>query len=110
REVYPWLSLQMVPVIAFLAWRAGGPGNLDWAIPTFVLTSLYTLTAGPVMVLFAWRLAAPEIRRRRRWFVAYLVASTLFYTELKNLISRVAHLKELMGERQWIVTPRERST
>ncbi|MBC6445588.1 glycosyltransferase family 2 protein [Actinokineospora xionganensis] len=110
REVYPWLSLQMVPVIAYLAWRAGGPANLDWAIPTFVLTSLYTLTAGPVMVLFAYRLAAPEIRRRRRWFVAYLVVSTLFYTELKNLISRVAHLKELMGERQWIVTPRERSS
>lgn len=110
REVYPWLSLQMVPVVAFLAWRAGGPANLDWAIPTFVLTSLYTLTSGPVMVVFAWRLAAPEIRRRRGWFVAYLVVSTLFYTELKNLISRVAHIKELVGERQWIVTPRERPT
>ncbi|RZS32634.1 cellulose synthase/poly-beta-1,6-N-acetylglucosamine synthase-like glycosyltransferase [Herbihabitans rhizosphaerae] len=107
REVYPWLSLQMFPVIAYLAWRAGGPQNLDWAIPTFVLTSLYTLSAGPVMVLFAWRLAAPEVREKRWWFAAYLVVSTLLYTELKNLVSRVAHLKELAGERRWVVTPRQ---
>ncbi|WP_091457786.1 glycosyltransferase family 2 protein [Actinokineospora iranica] len=107
RELYPWLSVQMIPVVAFLAWRAGGPQNLDWAIPTFVLTSLYTLSAGPVMVLFSWRLAAPEIRKNKRWFVAYLFVSTFFYTEMKNLISRVAHIKELLGERQWIVTPRQ---
>jgi hypothetical protein len=35
-----------------------------------------------------------------------VVVSTLFYTEMKNLISRVAQVKELLGERQWIVTPR----
>ncbi|WP_419992475.1 glycosyltransferase [Streptomyces boninensis] len=107
REAYPWLSLQMMPVLAFLIWRSGGAERLDWVIPTFLLTSLYTLSAGPATVLFAWRLAPPELRRRRAWFVMYACVSALIYTELKNLISRVAHIKELSGERQWIVTPRQ---
>lgn len=106
REVYPWLSLLIFPVMAFLIWRAGGIGELDWTIPTFLLTSLYTISAGPATVLFTWRLAAPEIRRNRVWFLAYLFFSILFYTEMKNLISRTAQLKELSGERQWVVTPR----
>ena len=33
-------------------------------------------------------------------------ANLFFYTELKNLIARVAHLKQLRGEHQWVVTPR----
>lgn len=106
REIYPWLSLLIFPVLAFLIWRAGGIGRLDWTIPTFLLTSLYTMSAGPATVLFTWRLAAPEIRKHRVWFLGYLFFSTLFYTELKNLISRTAQLKELSGERQWVVTPR----
>ncbi|HEX9441235.1 MAG TPA: hypothetical protein VF909_16235, partial [Roseiflexaceae bacterium] len=45
------------------------------------------------------------IRRRRRWFVFYLLASFLFYTPFKNLIAMVAQIKEALGERQWKVTP-----
>jgi len=29
--------------------------------------------------------------------------------EFKNLIARVAHIKEFMRERRWIVTPRARA-
>ena len=107
RECYPWISVLMYPVVAFLAWRAGGVDRLDWLIPTFLLTSAYTLSSGPVVTVFAWRMAAPGVRERRAWFLAYVVVATLFYTEMKNLISRVAHIKELVGERQWIVTPRK---
>lgn len=106
REVYPWLSIQMIPLLTFLAWREGGPGRLDWWITVFVLTSLFTLTVGPGQVLFAHRLAAPEIRRRKAWFVAYLLLSSLAYTEWKNVIARVAQVKEVVREREWKVTPR----
>ncbi|HWH32867.1 MAG TPA: hypothetical protein VNU01_09375, partial [Egibacteraceae bacterium] len=58
--------------------------------------------------VFAYRLADPEIRRHRGWFLWYLLAAGLFYTELKNVIARVAQFKELMGERVWRVTPRSR--
>ena len=34
------------------------------------------------------------------------MANLFFYTEFKNLIARVAHLKQLRGEHQWVVTPR----
>jgi hypothetical protein len=32
--------------------------------------------------------------------------SFVFYAEYKNLIARVAQMKEIMRERQWKVTPR----
>ena len=60
----------------------------------------------PAASLAAWRLATPELREHPRWFVYAAVANLFFYTELKNLIARVAHLKQLRGEHQWVVTPR----
>ncbi|GAA1951202.1 glycosyltransferase family 2 protein [Amycolatopsis minnesotensis] len=107
REVYPWLSIQMIPVVAFIFWRDGGFGKMDWFVPVFVLCTIYTLSSGPSQVLFAWRLAAPDVRKHPRWFLAYLVVSTFFYTEFKNHVARVAQIKELTGERKWAITPRQ---
>jgi cellulose synthase/poly-beta-1,6-N-acetylglucosamine synthase-like glycosyltransferase len=106
REVYPWLSLQVVPLLGFFSWKAGSAGQLNWFIPIFVLTTLYTLSVGPGQTYFAWRVATTEVRGRPGWFLRYLVVSTFFYTEMKNLISRVAQIKEAVGERQWTVTTR----
>lgn len=110
REIYPWISLQMFPVVAFLAYKAGGVFRLDWLLPLFVLTSAFTLSVGPGQVVFARRLAAPDIRRQRGWFLRYLLVSSFFYTEYKNVIARVSQLKELSGEREWKVTPRTAPT
>ena len=106
REIYPWISLQMFAIIAFYAYKAGGPDRLDWFMPIFVLTTLFTLSTGPWQTLFAWKLAAAEVKQHRGWFLLYLVVSSLFYTELKNVISRVAQIKELMREAKWRITPR----
>jgi CheY-like chemotaxis protein len=103
REVYPWLSLQVFPLVAYWVWRGDA---LDWRVPIFVLTTLFTLTVGPAQTLLAYRLAHPDIRAHRRWFLGYLGAATLHYTELKNVIARLAQLKELLRERAWKVTPR----
>ena len=105
RELYPWLSVQVYPVIAFWVWHKGA-GSLNWFVPVFVLTSLFTLATGPGQTYFAYRLASPEVRRRRGWFVFYLVVTSVFYAEFKNLIARVAQVKEAMRERDWRVTPR----
>jgi DNA-binding response OmpR family regulator/cellulose synthase/poly-beta-1,6-N-acetylglucosamine synthase-like glycosyltransferase len=106
RELYPWLSLQILPLLVFFAWKAGSVARLDWLIPIFVLTTLFTLSVGPGQTYFARRLAVPEIRAHRGWFAWYLAVSTLFYTEMKNMIARVAQLKEMVGERKWTVTKR----
>lgn len=106
REVQPWLTLQILPVLLFSMWREGGPLAMDWAVPVCVLAMLFTLSAGVVQAVFAWRLAVPELRRRRRWFWSYLLVSTVFYSHFKNMVARHAHLKEALGERQWRVTPR----
>ncbi len=106
REAYPWLALQILPLVAFFAWREGGVNELDWLVPLFVLTTLFTLSVGPGQTVFARKLGALEIRRQRFWFLRYLIISSFFYTEFKNVIARVAQLKEFSGEREWKVTPR----
>jgi cellulose synthase/poly-beta-1,6-N-acetylglucosamine synthase-like glycosyltransferase len=105
REIYLCLSVQMVPIIAFWLWRYGFD-SLHWFVPLFVLTSLFTASTGPGLACLSMLVAAPEIRRRRRWFFFYL-AAVFPYGSLKNLVVVIAQIKELMGERQWVVTPRD---
>jgi cellulose synthase/poly-beta-1,6-N-acetylglucosamine synthase-like glycosyltransferase len=104
RELYPWISLQTFPILAF--WMLRGSPPVSWFVPVFVGTTLFTFSAGLVQAWTAWRLSAPELRKRGRWFVLYGLVSQLFYMEYKNIVTRTAHLKEGMRERRWKVTPR----
>lgn len=105
-QIVPWVTIQVIPILGFAAWRDDGLGRLDWLVPLFVLLSLFTVSVGGAQVIFAYGLGDPRIRRHRGWFVLYAIHSMLWYGELKNLIARVAQLKEVVGERQWRVTPR----
>ncbi|MGI5471582.1 glycosyltransferase [Streptomyces sp. CA-132043] len=106
REVQPWLTLQMWPILLYSVWKAGGPAGLDWTVPVCLLAMVCTLSAGLLQAAFALRLAAPELRRRRGWFWSYAVLSTFFYTHFKNTLARQACMKEALGDRRWRVTPR----
>ncbi len=105
-QLVPWVTVQVVPILAFDAWRDRGFSRLDWTVPLFVLLSIFTFSVGPAQAIFAYALGNPQVRRHRRWFAMYALHSMLWFGELKNLICRVAQLKELCGERQWRVTPR----
>ena len=105
-QVVPWITIQVIPILGFTAWRQNGFGHLDWLIPLFVLLSIFTLSVGLAQTVFAYVLGDPRIRKHRGWFVLYAIHSTLWFGEFKNVIARVAHLKELTGERQWRITPR----
>jgi CheY-like chemotaxis protein/cellulose synthase/poly-beta-1,6-N-acetylglucosamine synthase-like glycosyltransferase len=106
REIYPWLSSQMFPIIAFWVWKYHGMDKVNWLIPIFVLTSLFTLSVGPGQTFLAYLRAEKEIKDHKSWFFWYLLCSSIFYTEFKNIIARVAQIKEIMGERSWRITPR----
>ena len=103
REVYPWIVMSAWPLLGFLAWRDGG---LDFASPIFLAATAFVTLSGPLQTLTAWRLAAPELRQHPRWFAFAALANVVAYVEFKNVIGRVAHLKQLRGERRWVVTPR----
>lgn len=106
REAFPWISLQIFPLVAFWAWRAGGLDRLDWFVPLLFALTAATLATGPGQIAFTWVLADRAHRARPGWFLFYVLASFFFYSEYKNLLSRVAQLKEALGERAWKVTPR----
>lgn len=109
RELYPWVSLQILPLIAWWAVEAGSLARIDWFVPLFVVTTLFTLGTGPGQIFFTYQLADPQLRRHGSWFGFYLVTSTLFYAGLKNAWNRIAHWKEWRGETAWNVTPRVRT-
>ncbi len=106
RELYPWIANQMVPIVIFWTIKYGGLDRIDWLVPIFVLTTIFTLGTGPAQTLLAWRLANRDIRRHAGWFLYYLVMSSLFYTAFKNLIAVVAQVNEALQQRRWKVTPR----
>ena len=106
REVYPWIANQMFPIIIFWTLKFGGLNRIDWLVPIFVMTTIFTLGTGPAQTVLAWRLAHRDIRRHPGWFLYYLVMSSLFYTGFKNLIASVAQINEAMQQRKWMVTPR----
>jgi hypothetical protein len=99
--------MQIYPLIAFWVVKYGGLEKINWLIPIFVLTTLFTLSVGPGQAIFAYMVSTDEIKKHKGWFVYYLIMTSLFYSEFKNLIARVAQIKELFGERDWRVTPRE---
>ena len=105
-QLVPWITVQVLPILAFTAWRDGGLSDFNLLIPLFVLLTIFTISVGLAQTVFAYLLSDSQIRRHRWWFVLYAINSMLWYGEFKNVISRVAQLKELIGERQWRVTPR----
>ena len=56
REAYPWISLQIFPLVAFWIYRGD---VLDWTVPIFLATTIFTATVGPGQVGFAYRFAHP---------------------------------------------------
>jgi cellulose synthase/poly-beta-1,6-N-acetylglucosamine synthase-like glycosyltransferase len=105
RELFPWFSIQVVPILCFWIYDWGFE-NINWLVPIFVATTLYTAATGPGTVWFTYKLADPSIKRHKGWFGRYLYESFFFYTPFKNLLSRWSHVKEMMRERVWRVTPR----
>jgi cellulose synthase/poly-beta-1,6-N-acetylglucosamine synthase-like glycosyltransferase len=105
REIFPWIALQMFPIIAFWVVTRGFT-RIDWFVPFFVMTTLFTLGTGPGQSILVKRCAVPDIRDRRGWIPWYALVAFVFYTEFKNLIARIAQVKEFMNERAWKVTPR----
>jgi cellulose synthase/poly-beta-1,6-N-acetylglucosamine synthase-like glycosyltransferase len=106
REVFPWISLQIFPIVAYWAWQAGGLDKLNWFVPILFMLTAATLATGPGQILFTWTLADRAHRKHPSWFLSYLAISFIFYSEYKNLLSRVAQIKEGLKERAWKVTPR----
>jgi cellulose synthase/poly-beta-1,6-N-acetylglucosamine synthase-like glycosyltransferase len=97
-QVYPWVAGQMFPLLAF--WTVTGR-PLHW-VPLFVLTTVFTLAAPLVRLLFVWRVAVCPTWKQ-------FVLSALFsfpYSELRNAAVRTAQVRELLGDRPWKVTPR----
>jgi cellulose synthase/poly-beta-1,6-N-acetylglucosamine synthase-like glycosyltransferase len=105
-QLVPWVTVQVVPILAFSAWRHGGISSFNFLIPLFVLLTIFTLSVGVAQTVFAFLLSDASIRQHRRWFVVYALHSMIWFGEFKNVISRVAQLKEVSGESQWRITPR----
>lgn len=109
RELYPWISLQVLPLLCFLVYKNNAFVAFNWLDVIYLGTTLFTFLCGPIQTLFAFIRAHRRVKRKVGWWWFYLVFAVLFYTEFKNVVARVAHIKEFMREKAWMVTPRMQS-
>lgn len=107
REIFPWLASLMWPTLAFVVWRDSGLPDFELVL---ALITLFTVSTGPIMVAFAYQVATAEITQRTSWWWRYLLFSVFFYQEFKNLIVRIAHMRHLLRQDEWVVTPRGNAT
>jgi cellulose synthase/poly-beta-1,6-N-acetylglucosamine synthase-like glycosyltransferase len=105
REIYPWVSMQVWPLVAYRLTHPL-PGHHALTVPLFLAATLLTMAVGPAQTFFAYTRSSDDLHRHPRWFWVYALGTALLYTEFKNMLVRVAHLKEISGERQWKITPR----
>jgi cellulose synthase/poly-beta-1,6-N-acetylglucosamine synthase-like glycosyltransferase len=105
REAYPWVAAQMIPILVF-SMLVRQQFHVRWLAPLFLVTTVYVSAVGPIQALFAWRLSVPELRRRHAWWWQYVLATGILFGEFKALVNRAAHVRELLGDRAWQVTPR----
>ncbi len=105
REVFPWFSLQVFPILAYWIVNAGSIYALDWQVPLLLAATVYVLSTAPLQSLIAYANAAPQMRKRVGWFLIHMLFADL-YARYLTLLTRVAHLRQLFGEREWRITPR----
>ncbi|MEV4422200.1 glycosyltransferase family 2 protein [Patulibacter sp. NPDC049589] len=106
RELFPIISLQIFTVLAAQL-IAGLPFHL-LRDPFLIGTTVVTLSTGAVLGIASYRVATDESREALglRWFLFYCVAA-LPYTVLKNAVAQAAMVREIVGDRRWMVTRRE---
>lgn len=103
REVAPWLPPLMLAVI-LAHWSRTGTLLYLAAVPA-ALTVLAGL-AGLVQLVVAHRLRLPATSPTAGAYLRYAVVNALLYAPLKDLISRVAQVRNVLRLNEWVVTPR----
>jgi len=106
REIYPWISLQIPPLLAYWVWKYRGINHLNWFIPVFVAITVFTQLVTPMQIVVSYILADRKVRKHKMWFIWYTIFNVLLYATLKRVISLVAQLKELQNVREWNITAR----
>ncbi|HZO09502.1 MAG TPA: glycosyltransferase family 2 protein [Myxococcota bacterium] len=102
RELYPPITLQILPLILSLLLLEGTvPLKAHWYLWS---TALITFASGPYQTLVAVKNAH---ERPRLWTAFEYALFVFFYVIVKNMISVVAIYDHLMKRTDWVVTRRE---
>lgn len=105
RELFPFVSLQVFAVLV-ADLLLGGTLRVQ-ADPFLIFSTIVTFGSGLLVSAAAWRVATPESRAQLRG-PAVLGAAVLMwpYTLLRNAVAIAAVVRELVGDRRWMVTRR----
>ncbi|MFT4035209.1 MAG: glycosyltransferase family 2 protein [Patulibacter sp.] len=105
REIFPFVSLQVVSIM--LSELLLGRGLHAKADPFLIATTVIAFSSGVIVGGAAWMVATRDTRYQlgRR---GALLGIVLFipYTLLRNAVAIAAIVRELVGDRRWLVTRR----
>ncbi|MDQ8045095.1 MAG: glycosyltransferase family 2 protein [Solirubrobacteraceae bacterium] len=108
REMFPLISLQVASIVA--ADTILGRGLHLKTDPFLIFTTTVTFVSGALVGAAAWRVATRETRDQLSvvWAVVGCIL-ILPYTLLRNAVAIAAIVRELVGDRRWMVTRRTMS-
>lgn len=105
RELFPFVSLQFLSVLA--ADLLLGRGLHLRSDPFLIFSTVATLATGIIIGLVAWIVATRDTREQLGTSGLLLgCALMLPYTLLRNAVAIAAVIRELVGDRRWLVTRR----
>lgn len=105
REAFPIVSLQVFTVVG--AELLLGSGLRLRTDPFLVWTTAITFGSAAIIGLGAWRVATPETRAQIGPVSAVAAVIAIWpYTLLRNAVAIAAMVRELVGDRRWLVTRR----
>lgn len=109
RELFPFVSLQVASVV--VADLVLGRGLQLRTDPFLIFTTAVTVLSGALVGAAAWHVATRETRAQLSlgWAIAacFLI---LPYTLVRNAVAIAAIVRELVGDRRWLVTRRSLPT
>ncbi|MBW4550095.1 MAG: glycosyltransferase [Aphanocapsa sp. GSE-SYN-MK-11-07L] len=101
------IALQIFPMIFSLMLRDGSLAMLNHTYLPFA--TVLTFLSSPYQALIAMGMTRNAIRYPLINFLLYIVATPVYCT-FKNIIAVIATYDYLLGEKEWIVTRRDRSS
>ena len=104
RVVYDILSHLLLPVL-FAFWLTRG--KIDLPMNSFIWFSLFfVMLSGPFEALVAYKNAS--LPKAPIWQYFYYAFFAFWYTLFKNMIQVIAMRDELLGQREWVVSGRNK--
>jgi hypothetical protein len=96
RPVGVWLTIQLLPLALFWAYRDFSTGLSSWTTQIILAAVLFYLEGGLLRTIFAYAVAPEDVKLNRSWFFQSALLSPILYAPLRSQAIRMAQMRDLV--------------